>query len=141
MFQSQAIKMLGFFCFQCYDTITKKATKVYFLIFRIGSYFAYMKLKNNQNQVMLMSFEEFQELVRDFKELKEIVLEGYERLPTPPLLRTSEVKKLLKVSDSTLAGLRQSGEIPYTKIGGTIYYLEKDIQNLILTNYSKSNEN
>lgn len=90
---------------------------------------------------MLMGFEEFQELVRDFKELKEIVLKGYESQTTPPLLRTSEVKKLLKVSDSTLAGLRQSGEIPFTKIGGTIYYLEKDIQKLILINYSKSNAN
>lgn len=100
-----------------------------------------MKIKNNQNQVILTGIEEFQELVRDVKELKELVIDGYEKQSTPPLLRTSEVKKLLKVSDSTLAGLRQSGEIPFTKIGGTIYYLEKDIQKLILTNYSKSNEN
>lgn len=88
-----------------------------------------------------MGSEEFQELVRDIKELKETVLKGYESQNTPSLLRTSEVKKLLKVGDSTLAGLRQSGEIPFTKIGGTIYYLEKDIQKLILINYSKSNEN
>ena len=37
-------------------------------------------------------------------------------------LKTEEVKKLLKVSSSTLQTLRINGTLQYTKIGGIIYY-------------------
>ncbi len=49
-------------------------------------------------------------------------------------LKSYEVKELLKVSPGTLQHLRVSGILPYTKIGGTIYYDYNDIQDMITKN-------
>jgi|GEM_PF-2049232 hypothetical protein len=83
-----------------------------------------------------MNSEQLQELVQCITEVKETLLKMSGRTDFPALLRTSEVKKLLKISDSSLAGLRQNGSIPFTKIGGSIYFLKKDILELVIQNYS-----
>ncbi|NQX97847.1 MAG: helix-turn-helix domain-containing protein [Flavobacteriales bacterium] len=49
-------------------------------------------------------------------------------------IRTKEVKKLLSVSDNKLRTMRESGEIPYSFIGCTYYYSEKEILNLLKEN-------
>lgn len=95
-----------------------------------------MKNLNHSNQLILINPEEFQELVRDLKSLKDSLIESVGNTSIPPLLRNSDVKKILKISDSTLAGLRQNGTIPFSKIGGTIYYLKKDLEEMIEENYS-----
>ena len=52
-------------------------------------------------------------------------------------LKSSEVRELLKISPGTLQNLRVNGHLPYTKIGGTIFYAFEDVQNMI--NENKSN--
>jgi hypothetical protein len=47
-------------------------------------------------------------------------------------LKSYQVKKLLGLSDGTLQNLRNNGTIPFTKIGGTIYYGSDDIDNMLL---------
>ena len=42
-------------------------------------------------------------------------------------LRSSEVKKLLKISAGTLQNLRIKGMLPYEKVGGIFYYAYTDI--------------
>jgi helix-turn-helix protein len=37
-------------------------------------------------------------------------------------LKSYEVKKILNISTGTLQNLRSNGTLPYTKIGGLIYY-------------------
>lgn len=54
----------------------------------------------------------------------------------PSLLRTGDVKRILKLKDSTLATLRNNGTLPFAKIAGTIYYKLEDINSLIEQNYS-----
>lgn len=61
--------------------------------------------------------------------------------PNINLLRTSEVKEILKIKDSTLAALRSNGTLPFAKIAGTIYYKLEDIKFLIDQNYSGTNGN
>lgn len=53
-------------------------------------------------------------------------------------LKSSDVKKLLGCSDSSLINYRTSGILPYTKIGGTYYYSENDV-NSIFQNSVKQN--
>jgi Helix-turn-helix domain len=53
-------------------------------------------------------------------------------------LKSSDVKKLLGCSDSSLINYRISGILPYTKIGGTYYYSENDVSN-IFQNSTKQN--
>jgi hypothetical protein len=49
-------------------------------------------------------------------------------------LRSSELRKLLKISPGTLQNLRVNGTIPYTKIGGVIYYSYQDVLQMIEDN-------
>lgn len=53
-------------------------------------------------------------------------------------LKSYEVRKLLKISPSTLQNLRLNGTLPYTKIGGMMYYDSDDIHKLLTTNKCNS---
>ena len=46
-------------------------------------------------------------------------------------LKTYQVKNLLKISDNTLQTLRDNGTIPFTKIGGILYYNFDDINKVL----------
>ena len=46
-------------------------------------------------------------------------------------LKSYEVRKLLSISSGTLQNLRVNGTLPYTKIGGLMYYRYEDIQKLM----------
>ena len=46
-------------------------------------------------------------------------------------LKSHEVRRLLRLSPGTLQNLRINGTLPFTKIGGVIFYDYDDIQNMI----------
>ena len=46
-------------------------------------------------------------------------------------LKSYEVRKLLGISAGTLQNLRVNGTLPYTKIGGLMYYRYEEIQKLM----------
>jgi Helix-turn-helix domain len=46
-------------------------------------------------------------------------------------LKTYQVKNLLKISDNTLQTLRDNGTIPFTKIGGILFYSSDDINKVL----------
>jgi len=46
-------------------------------------------------------------------------------------LKSYEVRKLLGISPGTLQNLRVNGTLPYTKIGGLMYYRYQDIQKVM----------
>ncbi|MCD8172172.1 MAG: helix-turn-helix domain-containing protein [Alistipes sp.] len=46
-------------------------------------------------------------------------------------LEGDEVRAILNVTKRTLQTYRSNGMLPYTQIGYKVYYLAKDIQNLI----------
>jgi hypothetical protein len=52
-------------------------------------------------------------------------------------LKSYQVKNLLKISDNTLQTLRENGTIPFTKVGGILYYNMEDI-NKVLSGEVKS---
>ena len=49
-------------------------------------------------------------------------------------LKSTEVRKLLNISPGTLQNLRINGTLTYTKIGGTLYYDNTDIEKCLNTN-------
>lgn len=49
-------------------------------------------------------------------------------------LKSSEVMDLLQVSPGTLQNLRINGTLPYTKVGGIIYYDAEEIQKVMTAN-------
>ena len=54
--------------------------------------------------------------------------------PTKKWLKSYEVRKLLGISPGTLQNLRVNGTLPFTKIGGVIYYDYTDIQSMLQSN-------
>ncbi len=46
-------------------------------------------------------------------------------------LKSPEVKELLGISSGTLQNLRINGTLPYTKVGGVLYYDYEEIMNLM----------
>lgn len=49
-------------------------------------------------------------------------------------LKSPDVRRLLNISPGTLQNLRVNGSLPYTKIGGVIYYDFEDIQKMLMDN-------
>lgn len=53
-------------------------------------------------------------------------------------LKSSEVKKLLNISNGTLQNLRINGTLSSSKVGGTYYYNYKDIEKTITNSNPQS---
>lgn len=50
-------------------------------------------------------------------------------------LDNQEVMELLKISPRTLQNLRDSKSLPFSKIGGKIYYKASDVEKILDENY------
>lgn len=70
------------------------------------------------------------ELKADIKKM----LSSLNGQPTKKWLKSYEVRKLLDISPGTLQHLRVNGTMPFTKIGGVIYYDHEDIVRLFEKN-------
>ena len=70
------------------------------------------------------------ELIDDIKRL--LAEQSKRQLKT--YLKSTEVMSLLKISSGTLQNLRLNGTIPYTRIGGIIYYSAEEIQAVMIEN-------
>jgi len=76
--------------------------------------------------------------LREFKmellsELKKLLKEHYGQ-PAKKWLKSYEVRKLLGISPGTLQNLRVNGTLPYTKIGGVMFYDFEDIRKMLEEN-------
>ena len=49
-------------------------------------------------------------------------------------LKSPEVREMLQISPGTLQNLRINGTLPYTKVGGVIYYAYEDIIKMLHQN-------
>jgi len=49
-------------------------------------------------------------------------------------MKSHEVMEMLGLSSSGLQNLRINGTIPYTKLGGVIYYSKDDISKILVSN-------
>jgi predicted DNA-binding transcriptional regulator AlpA len=61
--------------------------------------------------------------------IRQILTEN--KAQTTKWLKSNQVKKLLGISTGTLQNLRNNGSLPYSKIGGTIYYSSDEINKLL----------
>ncbi|MEN5232520.1 helix-turn-helix domain-containing protein [Sphingobacterium faecium] len=77
----------------------------------------------------------YQDLL-DFKEelIKEIRSICTSNTPSRKWLKSSEVRKLLGLSATKLQIMRNKDEIPFTRVGGVIYYLEEAVHQMLESN-------
>ena len=83
----------------------------------------------------------------DLREFKLELLEEIKELLTTSggskgkqWLKSTEVMELLKISPGTLQNLRVNGTLPYTKIGGLIYYDATEIDRVMEENRVRTSE-
>lgn len=70
------------------------------------------------------------ELLAEIKEL----LQEQDSLSTKKWLKSNQVRELLGISPGTLQNLRVNGTLPYTKVGGVLYYNHTDIMKVMENN-------
>ena len=82
----------------------------------------------------IITTEDLQEfrhvLLNDIKTL----LDTQTGLKQKKWLKSPEVRELLSISPGTLQNLRINGTLPYTKVGGVIYYDYQEIQKVMEEN-------
>jgi hypothetical protein len=75
----------------------------------------------------------------DMKSFKSELLEEIKRIIQPvstrkEWLKSADVMNILNCSPGTLQNLRVNGTLPFTKMGGTIYYAYTDVMNVLNNN-------
>ena len=70
------------------------------------------------------------ELLEDIKEL----LKNQKSQPQKKWIKSNEVRELLDISPGTLQNLRINGTLPYTKIGGVLFYEYHEIMEVLEKN-------
>ena len=73
-----------------------------------------------------------------FTELKDLISETAKNKsknePPVSLLKSHQVQRMLGISPGTLQNLRINGTIPYSKVGGVIFYSVDDINAILKRN-------
>ena len=78
----------------------------------------------------LLTREDLQQFrMQLLSELKEVLQQS--KQSTKQWLKSSEVRKMLDISHGTLQNLRITRSLPYTKLGGIMFYKSEDIENLL----------
>jgi len=75
------------------------------------------------------------ELLEDIKEL----LQNHNGTMAKKWLKSNEVRELLGISPGTLQNLRINGTLPYTKVGGVLYYDQQEIMEVLERNRVNKN--
>lgn len=71
------------------------------------------------------------------KEIKKLLINPSESgSGSKKWLRSTEVMKLLQISPGTLQNYRINGNLPYTKIGRSLYYDSDEINKILMKNRS-----
>jgi hypothetical protein len=84
------------------------------------------------NIITLEDLQNFKKELID--EIKKLLSERSTTTQARKWLKSHEVRRLLTLSPGTLQHLRVSGTLPFTKIGGVIFYDYEDIQKMLERN-------
>lgn len=74
------------------------------------------------------------ELLADIKQLLDKKQDKLPPVKETEWLKSHQVQRMLGISPGTLQNLRINGTIPYSKVGGVLFYKKMDIQNILEQN-------
>lgn len=97
-----------------------------------------MKTKNNNMKIVkpeITTGEPKENKESKFKPVAPIILDTVPE--DAAFIRSTDVCKLLNISNSTLRNLRAAQAIPFYKLGGTFLYSKEEIMNYLANNYSR----
>ncbi|HYF70258.1 MAG TPA: helix-turn-helix domain-containing protein [Ohtaekwangia sp.] len=79
----------------------------------------------------IVTIEDLQEFRRELIEEIRGLLSQRKATSERKWLKSHEVRRMLFISPGTLQNLRVNGSLPFTKIGGVIYYNADDIEQML----------
>ena len=79
----------------------------------------------------IVTIEDLQNFKQELLAELQKILSQRQPTTTRKWLKSHEVRRLLTLSPGTLQNLRVNGTLPFTKIGGVIFYDYDDIQKMI----------
>lgn len=77
--------------------------------------------------------EDLQKFKLELLEEIQKIIHAKHPAPVRKWLKSHEVRRLLTISPSKLQSLRDTGALPFTKIGAVIYYNYEDIEAMLIT--------
>ncbi|MBX2956210.1 MAG: helix-turn-helix domain-containing protein [Cyclobacteriaceae bacterium] len=75
--------------------------------------------------------EDLQSLKQELLEEIGKMLAQHGAMPAKKWLKSHEVRKMLAISPGTLQNLRINGTLPFTKIGGVMFYDYEDVRKML----------
>lgn len=78
----------------------------------------------------ILTLEDLQDFKQELLEEIKAVLSDRQAVQTR-WLKSHQVRRMLTVSPGTLQHLRVTGVLPFTKIGGVLFYDAHDIENML----------
>ena len=88
--------------------------------------------------VKILTTEDLMEFKVELLEEIQELLQGQKPRIAKRWLKSADVIDLLKISPGTLQNLRVNGTLPYTKIGGLIFYDAMEIEEVLEKNKTNS---
>lgn len=82
----------------------------------------------------VLTIEDLHEFKKEFLQELKTLLKGNQSGTAKKWMKSTEVRKLLGISPGTLQNLRINGTLPYSKMGGVIYYDHEEIQRILQSN-------
>lgn len=82
----------------------------------------------------IITTEDLREFKEELLEEIKIIINQQSGVISKTWLKSPEVRELLSISPGTLQNLRINGTLPYSKVGGVIYYDYEEIQKVLTEN-------
>lgn len=79
----------------------------------------------------IITIEDLQDFKLELLEEIKRLLSERQSVQPQRWLKSHQVRRLLTISPGTLQHLRVSGMLPFTKIGGVLYYDSQDIEKML----------
>jgi hypothetical protein len=84
--------------------------------------------------VNIVTLEDLQKFKLELLEEIQKIVNAKRPAPLRKWLKSHEVRRLLTISPYKLQSLRDTGALPFTKIGAVIYYNYEDIEMMLQSN-------
>ena len=96
-----------------------------------------MKTMYDQSDIQEMLTQFKNELIKEFesKLSKQSGMQEYK------ILKSIDLKRQLAISDSTIENLRNNGYLNYSKVGGTYFYYQSDVNAMLERNKTQFTNN
>lgn len=79
----------------------------------------------------VITMEDFNRFMEEFFDRMEVAIRRGNQDKNTEWLRSAQVRKMLNISAGTLQHLRINGGLPFTKVGGTIFYNKAEVEKIL----------